>query len=121
MTHRSARQRIDDILGAIATIADHRRRGEELGLDAGDLLLLDAVVRELALIGEAAAHLPEAVTDRHPDIPWQGVRGMRLLLDHQYHRVDRDVVWRTVDQDLGPLERALRAEARSKDLDDSPG
>jgi uncharacterized protein with HEPN domain len=107
---RSVRQRIDDILGAIDTIAEHRRRTKELGLQPGDPLLLDAVVRELALIGEAAAHLPSSLTDRHPDIPWKGVRGMRLLLDHEYHRVDAEVVWRTVDEDLLPLARALRTE-----------
>ncbi|TVR38280.1 MAG: DUF86 domain-containing protein [Nitriliruptor sp.] len=35
---------------------------------------------------------------------------MRLLLDHEYHRTDRDIVWRTVREELPPLREAIRAE-----------
>jgi uncharacterized protein with HEPN domain len=72
-----------------------------------------AVVRQLAVIGEAAVHLPDELTERHPHIPWQGVRGMRLLLDHEYHRVDPEIVWRTVDEDLPALAQALGTETIS--------
>jgi uncharacterized protein with HEPN domain len=40
---------------------------------------------------------------------------MRLLLDHEYHRVDPDIVWRTVDNDLPALALALRVEAPSQE------
>ena len=69
-----------------------------------------AVVRQLAVIGEAASHLPAGVTDRHPAIPWRGVKGMRPLLDHEYHRTDHDIVWRTIREELPPLREAIRAE-----------
>ena len=59
---------------------------------------------------EPAQHLPTDVTDRYPDIPWRGVKGMRLLLDHEYHRTDRVIVWRTVREELPPLREAIRAE-----------
>jgi len=107
---RSTDQRLEDILAAIQSIEDHQLRGQVLGLSPDEPLLLDAVVRQLAVIGEAASHLPANVTDRHPDIPWRGVSGMRLLLDHEYHRTDSDIVWRTVREELPPLREAIRAE-----------
>lgn len=110
MSPRSTDQRLEDILSAIQTIEDHQLRGQVLGLSPDEPLLLDAVVRQLAVIGEAASHLSMDVTDRHPDIPWRGVKGMRLLLDHEYHRTDSDIVWRTVREELPALRAAVLAE-----------
>ena len=110
MSPRSTDQRLEDIREAIQTIEDHRLRGQTLGLSPEEPLLLDAVVRQLAVIGEAASHLPADVTDRHPDIPWRGVKGMRLLLDHEYHRTDSEIVWRTVREELPALREAIGAE-----------
>jgi uncharacterized protein with HEPN domain len=107
---RSTDQRLEDILDAIQTIGDHQVRGQALGLSPEEPLLLDAVVRQLAVIGEAASHLPAHVTNRHPEIPWRGVKGMRLLLDHEYHRTDSDIVWRTVREELPALGEAVHAE-----------
>jgi uncharacterized protein with HEPN domain len=107
---RSEQERVGDILTAIATIADHRRRAAHAGIDEGTPLVLDAVVRQLAIIGEAATHLSDEVFARHPQIAWRGVKGMRLLLDHEYHRVDAGVVWETVEVELPRLEAALQVE-----------
>lgn len=115
MSPRSVQVRVADILTAIDTIEEHHRRGTELRLASTDPLLLDAVVRQLAIIGEAASHLPEDVTSQHPEIPWRGVVAMRLLLDHEYHKVDPTTVWRTVREDLPPVAVALRAEADATD------
>lgn len=110
MSPRSTDQRLQDILQAIQAIEDHRLRAQAVGISPDEPLLLDAVVRQLAVIGEAASHLPADVTDRHRGIPWRGVKGMRLLLDHEYHRTDRDIVWRTVREELPPLREAIRVK-----------
>jgi uncharacterized protein with HEPN domain len=107
---RSPEQRLNDIREAIGTIGTHQREAGSVGLERSSQLLLDGVVRQLAIIGEAAAHLPDEVTSRHPEVPWRAVKGMRLWLDHEYHRVDSDVVWRTVDDRLGPLAAAIERE-----------
>lgn len=105
---RSAEQRLQDILAAVAAIRDHATSAQDHGLGRNEPLVLDAVVRQLAIIGEAVAALPAALLADSPDIPWQDIAGMRILLDHHYHRVDPDVVWNTVDEDLPPLEQAVR-------------
>lgn len=110
MSPRTERERISDIIRAIDAVAEHRNRAQDLGLPADDALILDAVVRQLAIIGEAASHLSNNVTARHDQIAWRGVIGMRLMLDHEYHRVDATIVWRTVADDLPALRVALLDE-----------
>lgn len=110
MSPRSPEQRLTDILDAIDAIAGHRREAQDVGLPESSSLLLDSIVRQLAIIGEAVSHLPNDVLERHPQIPWRGVKGMRLWLDHEYHRVDAAVVWRTVTQRLPELRSATATE-----------
>ena len=59
-----------------------------------------ALVRTLEIIGEAAKRLPDSVRQRYPDIPWRGMAGMRDRVVHGYDRVDLQVVWDVVKQDI---------------------
>jgi uncharacterized protein with HEPN domain len=79
MSPRSAQERLTDIRAAIDAIADHRQKAREVGLPDSSAMLLDSVVRQLAVIGEAASHLPKEVLQRHPDIPWKGGQGHATL------------------------------------------
>jgi uncharacterized protein with HEPN domain len=99
-----------DIRDAIDAIADHRQEARAVGLPDSSAMLLDSVVRQLAIIGEAVSHLPADVLERHPEIPWKGIKGMRLWLDHEYHRVDAAVVWRTVTTRLPELRSTIETE-----------
>lgn len=80
-----------------------------------DDTLRRATERSLAIIGEAAKALPDELAERHPDIPWSDMAGMRDLLVHAYHRVDPDIVWETIHEDALPLLPSVQAA-----LDDEP-
>ena len=67
-----------------------------------------AVVRALEIIGEAVRHVPPAVRARYPEVPWEDLIGTRNVLIHGYFGVDLDVVWRTVIEDLPPLQEAVQ-------------
>lgn len=69
-----------------------------------------AVVRALEIIGEATKRIPEPVRLKHPAVPWRQMAGMRDRLIHGYNRVNLDVVWATVIQDISAA-RPLIAEA----------
>ena len=82
-----------------------------------DKKTINAVLRSIEVIGEAAKHVPEAVRARHPGIPWREMAGMRDKLIHDYAGVDASLVWLTVT-DRVPALRPLIQKAVSE-LDDS--
>jgi len=74
-----------------------------------DRKTVDAVVRNIEIIGEAAGYVPEDVQRRHPEIPWSRMRGMRNVLIHRYNDVSLPILWQTITGNLQPLVPLLRA------------
>lgn len=68
---------------------------------------VDAVVRNIGVIGEAARHVPQDVQERYPDVPWAEMRGMRNVVVHEYSLVSVPIVWQTVKGNLPPLVPVL--------------
>ena len=66
-----------------------------------------AVLQALQIIGEAAGRLPRSIRQRYPEVPWADIVGMRNLIVHGYYVMDLEIVWKTVHQDLPPLQRAI--------------
>ena len=60
----------------------------------------DAVIRRLAIIGEAANRISEQTRTRIPEIPWAEIVGMRNRLIHQYDDLDMVIVWETIKNDI---------------------
>jgi uncharacterized protein with HEPN domain len=99
--------RIEDILDAISQVQDYTRA---MTFDdfRQDRKTIDAVVRNITIIGEAAGNVPPEVTDRHPDVPWREMRDFRNVVVHGYFGVDLRIVWDTAQTDLPPLVPAFR-------------
>lgn len=76
-------------------------------LDA-DRMLVFALVRAVEIIGEAASRVTSPTRAAAQDIPWSLIVAMRNRLIHGYFEVDRDVVWKTVTQELPALLPQLR-------------
>jgi uncharacterized protein with HEPN domain len=72
-----------------------------------DLKTQDAVIRQLAVLGEAANQVPAQSVQDSP-IPWHAIVGMRHRLVHDYMGVDLEIVWTTVKQELPKLRRYLK-------------
>ena len=74
-------------------------------------LLQDGLVRKLEIIGEATKGLSEDLRDANPDVPWRKMMGIRDRIVHQYFKVDLDIIWQTVTNDIPELEdRPLHPE-----------
>lgn len=67
-------------------------------------MMIDAVIRELEIIGEAAGNLSEDFTEEYADIPWFRVRAMRNVLIHEYFGVNLKIVWDTCHSNLPELK-----------------
>lgn len=103
---------LDDIRAAVARIEEYLD-GVSLERLRAEPMRLDAVIRQLEVIGEAANRLPGDFLEAHPDFPVREAVAMRNFLIHDYGSVDIDTVWETALKDL-PLvkEMAERASGR---------
>jgi uncharacterized protein with HEPN domain len=70
-------------------------------------LVVDAVVRNFEIIGEASKNIPSKIRQSYPDIPWKQMSGMRNLLIHEYFGVDIQTVWHTAKHHLPTLRKQL--------------
>ncbi|MCB2185517.1 MAG: DUF86 domain-containing protein [Deltaproteobacteria bacterium] len=106
MSPRKWRHRIKDILQAISKIETYAH-GMDLASFENDPKTIDAVIRNLIIIGEAASHLPEEVTQANPEIPWRLMADMRNFAVHEYWGVELSIVWETIVNDMPPLVARL--------------
>lgn len=117
---RNPRDRLKDIVRAIDDIGDfigEMDREAFLLSPVNDRKTFRAVSGCLLEIGEAVKHLPEEITDRHPDIPWRAIGSMRDRIAHEYFQVDAEIVWETIQE--GDLVRLLDiAKAEIVNLDE---
>ena len=98
---------IHDMIGFCEKVGIYTRGLDRDAFIANDMIY-DATLRNLELIGEAAAHVPEAIREAHPEIPWRAVVGVRNRLAHGYLGIDDDAVWSIVREHIPALLPALR-------------
>ena len=95
MKRKNHKLYLEDILEALEKI---QRYVKDLTYDTfvKNDMAVDAVIRNLEIIGEAARNLPEAVRNGHPDIPWKRMIGLRNIAVHEYFGVDLSIIWEVV-------------------------
>ncbi len=69
---------------------------------------VDAVIRNIEIIGEATKHVPNTVRKKYPDLPWTQMAGMRDKVIHGYFDVMYSTVWETVVHDLPLVKPKIR-------------
>jgi uncharacterized protein with HEPN domain len=103
---REVRDYLNDVLESIADIHEFTQ-GMSYDAFAADKKTVKAVIRCLEVIGEAVKKIPPEIRARHSTLPWTEVAGMRDKLIHEYFGVDLEIVWETVNSDLGLFETAI--------------
>lgn len=76
-------------------------------------MALDAVLRNLAVIGEAARALTPSEKAFSEDVPWAAISGLRNILVHEYFRIDTGLILDILDHELSALEAAIRGHLRA--------
>jgi uncharacterized protein with HEPN domain len=92
---------VDDLLDACSAGAEIVVRGKDAW--DGDRLLRLAGEAVINRIGDASVKLPESVRSSMSGVPWEDIRANRVLVAHVYHRIDPDVLWATLSQDVPSL------------------
>jgi uncharacterized protein with HEPN domain len=102
--NRSEQERFADILAAVRRCQDYE---PYLRSDEFASMAYDAVLRNLAVIGEAVRSLPSETRDAMPDVPWAAIAGLRNIVVHEYFRVNPELILDIVDHQLAPLADRL--------------
>ncbi|MBI4067084.1 DUF86 domain-containing protein [Candidatus Gottesmanbacteria bacterium] len=93
---------VEDVLNSCNAILDYVS-GVEFEELVGDQMLVDAVIRNIEVIGEAANRLDDDFKAKHPDFPVRSAVTMRNKLIHDYNTINYQVVWDTVKSDIPKL------------------
>ncbi|MFC1452671.1 DUF86 domain-containing protein [Verrucomicrobiota bacterium] len=111
-------ERLLDVQEAIEHIEKYAGRGRDVF--ERDELLQTWMVHYLQILGEACANLTDEIKQRHSEVSWKEIVGMRNVLVHGYFNIDLDVVWNTVAKDIPDLKSAiLRVLAEEKPEEDA--
>jgi uncharacterized protein with HEPN domain len=97
---------VEDILTAIGKIERYTVGMNQAQFKEDDKTL-DAVVRNLEIVGEAARQLPEEFAAQYPGVPWHQIRGLRNRIVHDYFGLDLELIWQVISYDLPELKDQL--------------
>lgn len=106
MSKRDWKILFDDIIESITRIEEYT-----LNLSFEDFaynsLVIDGVVRNIEIIGEASKNIPQEIQNKFEDIPWKKLKGIRNRIVHEYFAVDISIIWYIAQNELNPLKKTL--------------
>ncbi len=74
---------------------------------SNDKKTLNAVMRSIEVIGEAAKNIPDDIRNLYPVLPWKEMAGMRDKVIHFYFGVDKEIIWVVVKERIPVLKPVI--------------
>ena len=112
MSKRDWKILFEDILESIYKIDNYT---EEIDIEAfkSNSMLIDAVVRNIEIIGEASSKIPDEIKNKFAEIPWLKLKGIRNRIVHDYFGVDVEIIWKIIEKDLVELRHQIEIALKS--------
>lgn len=73
-----------------------------------DEMRLEAITRNLEIIGEASVKVPQDIKDKYPFIEWRKISDFRNILAHEYFGIDYEIMWNIINDKLPVLETRIK-------------
>lgn len=94
---------LEDILLSIERIEEYME-GLDFSAFKMKYMVVDAVCRNLEIIGEAANKIPDEIKKKYPLVPWRKMYGLRNMISHEYFGIDYEIIWEIATKNL-PKEK----------------
>lgn len=102
-----------DILDSIDKIKTYTQ-GMDFEAFCKNPLVMDGVVRNLEIIGEAAKKIPLSIRKETPNIEWKKIAGLRDILIHEYFAVNIKIIWGLIENKLPVLYKQIKELVQSE-------
>lgn len=103
---RSDKQRLIDIQEAIIKIEKYTLKGKDIFMK--DELIQTWMLYNLQIIGEAVRSISQNFKNCHKNIQWNDISDFRNLLVHEYFRIDLEIVWQIIEQEIPELKIKIK-------------
>ena len=97
---------IEDILESIDAIEDFSKDMGEEEIKT-NRMKQSAIVREIEIIGEAVKNIPDYFKNKHKEVEWRKIAGMRDIIVHNYFKMDLNAVWNVINKDIPVLRKQM--------------
>ena len=98
---------LEDIIGSLSKINRYIE-----GMKYSDLVkdekTVDALIRNLEVIGEAVKNIPDVIREKYPEVEWKEAAALRDVLIHDYFGVDLESPWDTIHYNLPEFGKKIR-------------
>ena len=71
-------------------------------------MVIDAVIRNLEIIGEAIKNIPDEVKDEYQTVPWKRMVGLRNIITHAYFGIDLENIWKIITQNIPEVKPEIK-------------
>lgn len=104
---------LDDMLNSIKLIEQYIGDSDFKSFKS-NRMIVDAVIRNFEIIGEAAKNIPNSIKENYPEVPWNKMYNLRNRISHEYFWIDYEMIWEIVKNNLpknkSDLERIIEKE-----------
>ena len=104
---RKSEAYLEDILISIERVENYLS-GFKLEKFAKNDMVIDAVMRNLEIIGEAATQLPQMFKEKHSQVPWRDIQDFRIVVAHHYWKIHMERIWDIIEHKLEPLQKQVQ-------------
>ena len=97
---------LEDILNSIEKLEKYTKDLDFKAFSENDMVI-DAVTRNLEVMGEAITNVPPDVQKKYPEVEWKEAKGFRNILIHDYFGIDLESIWDTINDDIPLLKKHI--------------